>query len=119
MSAGRSAARYLSACQCSDPSFIASQRHALVTSFTIIPLLARYLAAGRRCSQYWTAWDAGWLFCTGTLFGGAWAGRPVLDRLGRRLVILYWHAFWWRLGRQARTGTTCCAGLEVNLDWDG
>jgi hypothetical protein len=22
-------------------------------------------------------------------------------------------------GRQARTGTTCCAGLEVNLDWEG
>jgi hypothetical protein len=32
--------------------------------------------------------------------------------------MLYWHAFWWRLGWQARTGTPCCAGLEVNLDWD-
>ena len=73
----------------------------------------------RRCSQYWNAWDAGWLICTGTHFGGAWAGRPVLDRLGRWLVIPYWHAFWWRLGWQARTGTPCCAALEVNLDWNG
>jgi hypothetical protein len=93
-SASRSAVRYLSACQYS-PFFVASQRHALVTFLCTNSLLARNLAAGRRCSQYWTAWDAGWLCCTGTLFGGAWAGR------------------------QARTGTTCCAALEINLDWDG
>jgi hypothetical protein len=57
---------------------------------------------------------------------GAWAGRPVLARLVAPPleVNLDWdggaaHAFWRRLGWQARTGTPCCAALEVNLDWNG
>ncbi len=94
MSVSRSAVLGTPACQYSDPSFVA-WRGMPSSLLYYNSLLARHSAAGRRCSQYWTAWDAGWLFCTGTHFGGAWAGR------------------------QARTGTTCCAALEVNLDWDG